>query len=105
MGEASRKEKTKKEQFDEDPNRFIDGAECLMVVKRTPDGKGYMVMNNCRNLEDVFMAKGFADEAFQNRRDQIRMIAIKQKQAGGIIPATPAQTSRIVTPGGNGRHG
>ena len=83
------KEKTKKEEFEANPENFINVHDCLLVVKREDkeDKKFYSVMNNCKSIEDVYMAQGFVDEALQNRRDMIR-VAQAQKAAGGIQVAS-----------------
>lgn len=87
MGEARRKLEEKKAEFEANPENFININDCLLVVQRIEDEEGkkrFAVMNNCRSIEDVFMADGFAKESCQNRRDQIRVIQAQQKSI--IVP-------------------
>ena len=85
MGEHVIKEQTKKEEFEKNPENFVNIHDCMLVVQRhEKEGKKFFsVMNNCKSIEDVFMTDGFTSESLQNRRDQIRVIQA-QKAHGGI---------------------
>lgn len=83
MGQAKRNLEELKKAFETNPNDFVDVKECLLIIAKTEDG--YRVMNNCQNVIDIYMTLGFAEEALQNRRDQIRYAQMKEKQSTGII--------------------
>lgn len=89
MSESAIKEKTKKEEFEKNPENFVNIHDCMMIVQRhEKEGKKFFsVMNNCKSIEDVFMTGGFAEESLQNRRDQIRVMQA-QKAGQGIQVAS-----------------
>lgn len=79
MGEAKIKLEKKKAEFEKNPEDFINIHDLLFAVVKKNEGKSFGVMNNCRSVQEVFMTKGFADEALQNRRDQIRVMQAQEK--------------------------
>lgn len=87
VGEAKRKADAKAaekaKEFLENPDNFVNIHDCLLVIIRQ-DGEGnrYAVMNNCKSIQDVFMADGFARESLQNRRDQIRVLQAQKNHSG-----------------------
>jgi hypothetical protein len=99
MGEAALKEQTKKEEFEKNPDDFVNVHDCMLIVQRhEKEGKKFFsVMNNCQSIEDVFVTEGFANEAMQNRRDQIRVIQ-SSKNRGGIQVASsmPVPPSKLL---------
>lgn len=84
MGQAKKNLEELRAEFEANPYDFINKNECLLVVQKVEDNQ-YRVLNNCKNIQEVFMVAGFAEEACQNRRDQIRVIQHEQKQTSGII--------------------
>lgn len=77
-------EDPKKAEFEKSPENFINIFDCLLVVKREEreEKKFFSVLNNCKSIEDVFMAEGFVSESLQNRRDQIRVIQAQKAHEG-----------------------
>lgn len=84
MGQAKKNLEELRAEFEANPYDFINKNECLLVVQKVEDNQ-YRVLNNCKNIQEVFMVAGFAEEACQNRRDQIRVAQYQQKQTSGII--------------------
>lgn len=85
MEEAKIREDNKAEAFAQNPDNFVDVRDCLLIIQKNAENK-YAVMNNCKSVEEVFMADGFARESCQNRRDQIRVIQMQKQQSGIVLP-------------------
>lgn len=56
-------EKSKAELFQENPDRFEDLKNCLLVVKRDPESKKLFVLNQCETIEESFIVEGYVKDA------------------------------------------
>jgi hypothetical protein len=72
-------QKTKEELFQENPDRFEDLKNCLMVVKRDTDTNKIMILNQCKDIEEGFIVEGYIKDAMAAFRGALRM---KQAQEG-----------------------
>ena len=80
-------EKSKEELFAENPERFEDLKNCMLVVKRDPETKRLLVLNQCESIDESFILEGYVKDAMASFRAAVR------KEAA----------SRIVKPNGNGK--
>lgn len=80
-------EKSKEELFQENPERFEDLKNCLLVVKRDPETQKIMILNQCQSIDEAFITEGYVTDgmaAFRNavRVKQMETQIIKPKQNG-----------------------
>ena len=85
MGEAKIKEATKAEEFEKNPDDFVNIHDLLIAVgyKEINGQKGLFSLNNCRSKNDCYISFGKVQEELDNRRDQITILQA-QKTQGGI---------------------
>ena len=79
-------EKSKEQNFQENPERFEDLKNCMLVVKRDPETKRLLVLNQCESIDESFILEGYVRDAMAAFR-----AAVRQEAA-----------SRIVKPNGKG---
>ena len=80
-------EKSKEELFAENPERFEDLKNCILLIKRDPETKRLLVLNQCESIDEGFIVEGYVRDAMAAFRAAVR------KEAA----------SRIVKPNGNGK--
>lgn len=76
-------EKSKQELFAENPDRFEDLKNCLLVVKRDPETKQIMILNQCTNIEESFIVDGYIKDGMTAYRTALR---VRQAQTGIVKP-------------------
>ncbi len=81
-------EKTKEEVFAENPERFEDMKNCLLVVKRDPESNKIMILNQCKDVEENMIVEGYIRDGMAAHRNALRIRA--------------ANTASIIKPKGNG---
>ena len=76
-------EKSKEELFQENPERFEDLKSCILVVKRDPETKKLLVLNQCESIEESFITEGYIKDAMSLFRNAVR---IKMAKTGIVKP-------------------
>ena len=79
-------EKSKETLFAENPERFEDLKNCMLVVKRDPETKRLLVLNQCESIDESFILEGYVRDAMAAFRAAVRAEA----------------KSKIVKPSGKG---
>ena len=65
-------EKSKSEIFQENPERFEDLKNCLLVVKRDPETKRLLVLNQSESIDECFIIEGYVRDAMAAFRAAVR---------------------------------
>ena len=65
-------EKSKEELFQENPERFEDLKNCLLVVKRDPETKRLLVLNQSESIDESFIIEGYVRDAMVAFRAAVR---------------------------------
>ena len=82
-------EKSKAEIFAENPERFEDLKNCLLVVKRDPETKRLVILNQAESIEDCFVIEGYVRDAMMAFRNAVRAraaaVGIAKPNGKGIM--------------------
>ena len=76
MGEANRKEESKKAAFEENPDDFINVKDVLFVAMRSNEGH-MLIMNNCMSIKDCMEVQGWVNRSTSQRMDAIEIQRLK----------------------------
>ena len=76
MSEHKIKEEQKKKAFEENPDRFVNTEDCLMIVKRNEEGQ-IAVMNLVTKIQDIVDMKYWIGFRLDERAFQIQMAKAK----------------------------
>ena len=79
MTEEIQPEKSKAELFSENPERFEDLKNTLLVVKRNEDGN-MVVLNQCQTVEESYVVEGYVQEASAAFRGAVRVRDLQTKK-------------------------
>lgn len=66
-------ELSKEELFKDNPERFEDLKNCLLVVKRDPETKKLLVLNQSESIEESFVVEGYIKDAMAAFRNAVRL--------------------------------
>lgn len=75
-------EKSKDELFAENPERFEDLKNCLLVVKRNEEGK-MVILNQCESIDEAILVEGYTHDAMLAFRGAMR---VRAAQSGIVKP-------------------